>query len=1012
MLASMRGSQLLLLVSVLVLVGCPSGEQRFDTDGDGWEDAGDCDPDDPSIHPEADDPYPDGIDQDCDNCAASTSGDGVDTDCDGFPANVPTYDPEYDCDDANPAAYPGADEIQGDGIDQDCDGEDCIDGDLDGSCEGPADCDDADPTSYLGADESPDGADNDCDGAVDEGTTAYDDDNDGSCEGFDLNGDGGAQCSDGSEPGDCDDANAALNLIDQDGDEHDTCGGDCDDFNQDVFPGAPELCNGQDDDCDGALSPGELDVDLDGFASCEGDCDDTNPAIHPGDTDGDGYTLCDPVPDCDDGDALLTPEDTDLDGHSTCEGDCDDSDPLIYLGAEERCNGLDDDCDGSVPGNETDGDLDLWLACEDCDDGDVSLYGMDEDSDGISMCAGDCDDGNSAIHPGAFDGWGNGQDEDCSGEDGVDWDGDGAVANAVPANSSTPEWDCDDLDPGANRLDVDGDGVDTCAPAPDCDDTDSSRYPGNLEDSCDGFDSDCAADALEVDDDGDGWLECEGDCDDSDTSLNLDDFDLDGANTCEGDCDDTDSTVYPGLWEDPSDGIDSDCDGNDVAGLGQGAHVFAGAYYQHRVGLDVASGDLDDDGYDDVAVVSHGMTADLGTVAVRFQGLGSDGGGVSVADFDLTIEGGAIHGSLFRVAIGDLDGDGVEDLVVGAPSADLDGSNSGGVFVFFGATLPTGTVELATADAVLPGSDGEQAGSAIAIGDVNGDGVDDLAVGAPYADGEASQSGRVFVLYGSPSGFASASLLTAADAIVNGSVTSERAGTAVAVTGDLDGDGTSDLVIGANNYSPPPWIAGQGWGRVLVTGEAKQPGEHSASSAFVTIDGDAAQDRLGAQVVSAGDVDGDGLAELLVTVPNDDVVLVYAGATMSLGGLLVAADASLTLVCDAEGDGAEAMVRGGGNLDGDGLADFVVGLPSANGNGAEGGEVHVFLGAGLATGTTGLSSASITAFWSEAAGDHAGLSVSLGDLDGDGRDDLVVGAPSSDGAAVLSGTVYGLLNSL
>ena len=397
-----------LIALALLLVACPGDDGLFDFDGDGYIDIEDCDPEDASIHPGAPDPYGDGIDQDCDLCPEG-AGDGVDTDCDGFPANIPTYDEDYDCDDANPNAYPGAEEIQGDGVDQDCDGEDCIDADLDGHCEGPADCDDDDPTSYLGAEEVPDGADNDCDGNVDEGTTAYDDDNDGSCEGADLDGDGGEDdCSDGSDPGDCDDSDAALNLVDQDSDGYDTCGGDCDDFDQDVHPGASEVCNGQDDDCDGEPAAGEADVDMDGFMICEGDCDDGNSAVTPADTDG--------------------------------------------------------------------------------DDGDASVFGLDEDGDGITMCAGDCNDGSVSIHPGAYDGWGNGVDEDCSGEDGIDWDGDGAVSNAVPPGLGTPEWDCDDLDAGANRLDADGDGVDTCAG--DCDDSDPANFPGNIE-LADGQDNNC-----------------------------------------------------------------------------------------------------------------------------------------------------------------------------------------------------------------------------------------------------------------------------------------------------------------------------------------------------------------------------------------------------------------------------------------------------------------------------------------------------------------------------------------
>ena len=558
----MRCSRLLpLLLTCLALVACPSGVQKYDFDGDGVDDADDCDPEDASIYPGADDPYGDGIDQDCDGCPEG-AGDGVDTDCDGFPANVPTYDEDYDCDDANPNTYPGAAEIQGDGIDQDCNGEDCIDADLDGYCEGPADCADDDPTSYLGAAELADGADNDCDGNVDEGTTAYDDDNDGSCEGADLDEDGDEDdCSDGSEPGDCDDADAALNLVDQDGDGHDTCEGDCDDFNQDVYPGAQEQCNGEDDDCDGEPAPGEVDMDMDGYMICEGDCEDGNLAVHPGDTDGDGFSLCDPVPDCDDDDPALTPADLDLDGDSTCEGDCDDTDPYIHLGADERCNGEDDDCDGVIPADEGDGDGDGWWTCTDCDDTDPSVYGTDEDGDGFDPCDGDCDEGNPSAFPGAFDPEGDGIDQNCDGIDGLDADGDGWPADAVDAANE----DCDDSDPALNLDDMDGDGWSSCED--DCDDSDPSIAPDQPDTWGDGVDVDC--DGLDgEDEDGDGWPGNATDplvldCDDLDPELTPADLDGDGLSSCDGDCDDATPTTAPGMADPWGDLVDSNCDGAD-----------------------------------------------------------------------------------------------------------------------------------------------------------------------------------------------------------------------------------------------------------------------------------------------------------------------------------------------------------------------------------------------------------------------------------------------------------------
>ncbi len=189
----------------------------------------------------------------------------------------------------------------------------------------------------------------------------------------------------------------------------------------------------------------DSDLDLDGFgtdASCdEADCDDGDPSVFPGapETCEDGVDS-----DCDGGDTMCVCEDTDLDGDGYGTGilcpltDCDDGDPSVYPGALETCNGVDDDCSGSVD------------------------EGIDLDGDGWYGCGGDdCDDADDDIYPGAVEAC-NGVDDDCDGvaDDGVDGDGDGWYGCGGD--------DCDDADasvnPGANdvcdNVDVDCDGVD------------------------------------------------------------------------------------------------------------------------------------------------------------------------------------------------------------------------------------------------------------------------------------------------------------------------------------------------------------------------------------------------------------------------------------------------------------------------------------------------------------------------------------------------------------------------
>jgi hypothetical protein len=225
---------------------------------------------------------------------------------------------------------------------------------------------------------------------------------------------------------------ACFDDTDADGDGWTVLGGDCDDNDSNTYPGAPELCDGLDNDCSGAPDADEVDGDSDGVMLCAGDCDDNDPNNYPGNPE-----ACDGA----DNDCSGAPDagevDGDADGVMLCAGDCDDNDPNTYPGAQELCDGLDNDCDTTVPADET-----------------------DTDTDGYRICEGDCNDSDSGINPGACDIKGNGIDGNCDDTDrtkgkpcpdGGGKEGKGKTCSDGVDNDGDGLTDCADSDCASNR---------------------------------------------------------------------------------------------------------------------------------------------------------------------------------------------------------------------------------------------------------------------------------------------------------------------------------------------------------------------------------------------------------------------------------------------------------------------------------------------------------------------------------------------------------------------------------
>ena len=594
---------------------------------------------------------------------------------------------------------------------------------------------------------------------------------------------------------------------------------------------------------------------------------------------------------------------------------------------------------------------------------------VDEDGDGAGSDI-DCDDADAARFPGA--------PEAC---DDVDADCD-RLADDMDADAPRTPW----------YADLDGDGFgraasprEACvapdahvANADDCDDAHANAYPGAVE-ACDGWDGDC--DGLQDEDDPDlaqtVWLR----------DVDADGYgdDADAVSACaapagyvaEGaDCADDDAAVYPGA-EDACGGGDADCDGADDACSRRGDVATAdadlvlwGEAAGDNAGAALGLGDVDGDTVADLIVAAPRAEGVAGAAWVARGPLLASG---SLADAALRIAGTRDDAPIAGVTLGDLDGDTLAEAIVATPLG-------AAVWIVDGAR--TGSVTLDDADGAWTGDTGSLLGAALAAGhDLDGDSVPDLVLGTPGVGGVAIGGGR------GGGAVAGAVWLLGPEG--------GEAGAAVASPGDLDGDGLADLVVGA----PGGEDAVDG-GAVYVLYGPVATG--ALDDADARLSGGAAGDHAGAAVAALGDVDGDGLIDLLVGAPGldpspelVDAGGAYGGRGPALGDTPLA-DAHCTLLGDAAGQAAGTTVAALGDLDGAGRGD------AALGGSAAADRAWVLLAP--FAGTIALTYAEITVVGAALDNTGAGLAGGL-DADGDGVPDLLVGSPGADGAGSGAGGV-------
>lgn len=556
------------------------------------------------------------------------------------------------------------------------------------------------------------------------------------------------------------------------------------------------------------------------------------------------------------------------------------------------------------------------------------------------------------------------RERDCT--NGEDDDGDNFI--------DCSDQDCVDTctEQCTNGVDDDGDALEDCLD-PDCADRCPSPVHG---------DEDCRN---EADDDGDWLVDCQdSDCDiicdtDSDGYVGLD---LGGP-----DCDDDDARVHPDALEVPYDDTDNDCDpltpDDDVDGdgflLAQDCDDTRAASFP---GAPETCGD--------------GLVNDCDAPTATFT-RGDCYGERPLATADASFLGTSVDDwtGWSVSAAGDMNNDGQDDLLIGAYGAGNDAS--GAVYLVTGPYA--GAIDLATATVKwVAESEDDWAGYSVAGGhDLSGDGYPDAAIGARYDDATGNSAGAVYIVRADAQGTVE---LVEAWAKVYAEAEYDSAGFSVASPGDVGGDGIPDLLVG----SPESSANGNASGMVhLVHGPLA--GDVQLSAAVYRLVGERISDKLGCAVAGGGDLDGDGQNDILVASCFSDRNGNDAGAAFQFSTHedidRLVADADGAMVGQLPGDQLGSSLASG-DLNNDGLSDAIVGAPLHDAGAEDAGAVYI--ATGPATIDMNLPVGKLTGL---SVGDRAGTSVASSiDLDSDGFDDVIIGAPGSDLAGEDAGEAY------
>lgn len=452
--------------------------------------------------------------------------------------------------------------------------------------------------------------------------------------------------------------------------------------------------------------------------------------------------------------------------------------------------------------------------------------------------------------------------------------------------------------------------------------------------------------------------------------------------------------------------------------------TFKGNDGSDQSGISVSSaGDVNGDGYDDLIIGAYGTNFYKGTAYVIY-GENNNPGSIdlsTIEDKGFTIVGAQSYDytGCSVSSAGDVNGDGYDDIIVGAYGADPTTpvflNNAGISYVIYGSANNPGNINLFSAlgskgYAILGSAESATSGASVSsAGDMNGDGYDDIIIGEKNSYG---QGGISYVIFGSANNSETINLslsLGTKGFAITGSNAGDLSGSSVSSAGDFNNDGYSDIIIGAHNASPgAKAYAGISY---VIFGSATNPGTINlavglGNKGFAIIGG-AANDHSGRSVASAGDVNGDGFSDIIIGANYaSPSTRTYAGISYVIYGnrtnpgtiyLANSLETSGFAILGATEVGSSGWsVSSAGDINNDGFMDVIIGAPGEKSNA---GISYVLYGEADNPGTIDLLFLGTKGFavMGDADGDGSGYSVSsAGDVNGDSYDDIIIGAYLAD----------------